>query len=527
MLRELPPPADATETDWSDFVGAHRANRRARLFIGSVGAVVLAIAAIVAVLVIPFVWDRSAPTPPVSTESGITFADYPSGWTSLPVPPEVRVGAATAASQDQLFTWGGYVYTGMSDETSAATGFTFDAATGQWSKLPASPLAARSFPAAAWTGSEFIIWGGSGSEAVGLFFDDGAAYSPMDRTWRSLPTAPIGDRAPLSVWTGRELIVWGSAIRYEDPPRDGAAYDPATDSWRKIPDAPIGLTDATVAWTGEEMIVFGASLDMDNHADTRHAIGAAYNPATNEWRELPSSELSPQAHTAAWDGSALIAWDYELKAQSYLPDENEWRDLPRIPGDFSECSPRSVAVGNHVIGDYCGSIVHFDPASGWSEVFQRGPTAIRIAAGPVALLAGTRGDVDRPWAGAYRPGSEFSIENSISITPNELRPGDRVAFQVRSANDWIWGQDSELQRFQNDEWVRAGAVVVGPSCCWTGDWALGNEPAMRDDIGYGGSALMYLEIPDLEPGSYRLKKDFIPTHGEGREFAYAEFEVTE
>jgi hypothetical protein len=122
--------------------------------------------------------------------------------------------------------------------------------------MAAGPLSARSATAAAWTGDEFLIWGGRTSDACCLpsdsepFLDDGAAYDPVERTWRRLADAPIEARAPLSVWTGQELIVWGSTdrnLRY----RDGAAYDPATDTWRRIADGPIDLTDAVALWSGE------------------------------------------------------------------------------------------------------------------------------------------------------------------------------------------------------------------------------------------------------------------------------------
>lgn len=90
------------------------------------------------------------------------------------------------------------------------------------------------------------------------------------------------------MWAGREFIVWGTAIRMHPRPRDGAAFDPAENSWRTIAQAPIELTDATVVWTGREMIFFGAALHGGNFPETKTAIGAAYDPATDTWRKSPS-----------------------------------------------------------------------------------------------------------------------------------------------------------------------------------------------------------------------------------------------
>ena len=55
--------------------------------------------------------------------------------------------------------------------------------------------------------------------------------------WRALPPAPI----PASVdamagWTGAEAVFWaGSNLRRDFAHTEGAAYDPATDEWRKLP----------------------------------------------------------------------------------------------------------------------------------------------------------------------------------------------------------------------------------------------------------------------------------------------------
>lgn len=164
-----------------------------------------------------------------------------------------------------------------------------------------------------------MVWGGRHEPAfpsADSYFDDGTAYDPVARTWRMLPAAPIGARAPLSVWTGEELIVWGNRTR-DHRYVDGAAYDPATNTWRRIADGPIELTDATAVWTGRVMIVFGAALYGGNESESDTAIGAAYDPQSDTWERIADSELSPNASTAAWDGRHMIAWDYLNHTASY------------------------------------------------------------------------------------------------------------------------------------------------------------------------------------------------------------------
>lgn len=353
----------------------------------------------------------SAPTPtPTVTSSSSrerpAFEDLQAGWTKLPPPPEVRsANAATVWTGEQLILWGGYVYTGFSDEVPEGNGFAFDARSRTWKPMAGSPLGPRVLPASAWTGNEVLIWGGSDDR--GGFYDDGAAYDPTTDTWRELPPAPVSARAPLSAWTGREFLVWGTVVRVDERPRDGAAYEPVTNEWRTIATAPIELTDATAVWTGREMIVFGAGLHGGNKPDTDTAIAAAYDPTADTWRRLPASELSPQASTAAWDGKKLIAWDYLNDAAAYDPATGLWRSLARVPLDNYECSPRSVSVQPYVFGDYCGLMAVYDRADEtWHDISRSdlaGMGFTSVAADPVILLIGRDVDTHAEAMFAYRP----------------------------------------------------------------------------------------------------------------------------
>jgi hypothetical protein len=75
------------------------------------------------------------------SRSSPIFEDLETGWTKLPRPPEVRRGtAATVWTGEQLLVWGGYVYTGFSDEVPQSTGFAFDARSRRWEPITASRL---------------------------------------------------------------------------------------------------------------------------------------------------------------------------------------------------------------------------------------------------------------------------------------------------------------------------------------------------------------------------------------------------
>jgi hypothetical protein len=356
------------------------------------------------------------PSPPVDPPEVDLAADLPPGWSDLPPPPEMHFDPAYAWTGSHLILWGG----GDEGDYASDVGYVYDPVERSWNTIPDGPLEARSDSGFGWTGEELLIWGGmTGDSTVPTgegFFDDGAAYNPTTRSWRSLPPAPIEARAPFSVWTGGELIVWGNddrSLRY----RDGAAYDPATDSWRTIADGPVDLTDGTAVWTGSEMITFGAALHGGNFPETETAIGVAYDPESDAWRQLPPSDLSPQAHTAAWPGAGeMIAWDYEHGTAAYDPQTDTWRRLGDVPLRFYECGPDSVAIEGFVVGNFCGSMAAFAASEDrWHDVSipgLEGWALEPIPAGNVFLVVGQSFELSET------PGRTYDTR-MLAFVPNE------------------------------------------------------------------------------------------------------------
>jgi hypothetical protein len=201
------------------------------------------------------------------------------------------------------------------------------------------------------------------------------------------------------------MIVWGDVSRGASAV-DGAAYDPRADRWRELPHAPFALNEATLAWTGEEMIAVGARLDGNNWSDTEHARGAAFDPATDEWRILPPHRLSPQASTAVWTGREVVVWDYELRSAAYNPATDRWRPLPDLPLDFSECYPKGAAGEGVVLAWHCGRAALLDPEAGSWRAVDEAPRDIfapPVAAGSAFLFVGAYESGGHS-AWAYRPG---------------------------------------------------------------------------------------------------------------------------
>ena len=405
--RLAPPPRRALDIPLLLREGRRR--RRARYVTYSAAAVAVALVGAVIVPslvrsdgsgrpVAPVLTPTDEVTPsPDSTVATPVFENLKGGWTKLADPPEPRTGPVTVwsgrtSSGRDLVLWGGESNYGG---TVHDDGFSWDPDTNTWNPIAESPLAPRAGAGAVFTGAEIVIWGGYGQG--GNMFSDGAAYDPEADSWRILPDAPIAPAIPVAtVWTGEEMLVWGSTKRSAGS-REGAAYNPTTNEWRRFPAAPAAINPGTAVWTSgnpsrpQEMIVFGAQLDNNNASKLDHAIGIAYDPASDKWRELPEIVLSPQASAIAWTGNRLIAWDYLLAAAEYDPSSNRWRQLPRAPLQVSECYPATEIIGSYVFAWFCGQAALWDFLDGgWQRI--ETPKQIvpgePVAVGEVLLFAG-------------------------------------------------------------------------------------------------------------------------------------------
>jgi hypothetical protein len=81
----------------------------------------------------------------------------------------------------------------------------------------------------------------------------------IDDNWTATNTtnAPSPREGHTAVWTGSEMIIWGGSGL-----NTGGSYNPATDSWTSTSttDAPSERSFHTAIWTGTEMIVWGGRL---------------------------------------------------------------------------------------------------------------------------------------------------------------------------------------------------------------------------------------------------------------------------
>jgi len=229
------------------------------------------------------VWSSAPGSTPATNGSEVVLAYNPSTdtWRTLPASGLTpRQGAVTVWTDHQLVVWGGL----SADNTVAyGDGARFDPISGVWHPLPAAPVPARGYAGAAWSGHEVLLWGGSAeATAPGVLVPvgRGAAYDPAANRWRALPLSPLRAKTfPAAAWTGHFFIVIGGGEggRVPVPGPGTAAYDPATDAWTVLPDAPsypppdpsgpTGPADqraeGLAVWTGKAVLFvggFGAAL---------------------------------------------------------------------------------------------------------------------------------------------------------------------------------------------------------------------------------------------------------------------------
>ncbi len=166
-----------------------------------------------------------------------------------------------------------------------------------WRPIAAAPIEPRADPAIAWTGSEMIVWGGTGDGPRALA--DGAAYDPAGDSWRVIAPSPLSARVGSgAAWTGSEVIVVGGRMRDGREINDSASYDPVVDTWGPFPSI-IGPQPVEVAWTGTELIIVQTGGEAGDGCGFYH-----YVPAGDGWslssptRGFGGGARGPQA----WSG---------------------------------------------------------------------------------------------------------------------------------------------------------------------------------------------------------------------------------
>lgn len=259
----------------------------------------------------------------------------------------------------------------VSTTTTSATTTSAIEATGPWSVVVDHPVVGRVFPVVVWTGTEVVVWGGE-QPSEGAWHADGAAFDLATGTWRELADSPLAPRSEhVAVWTGQEVIV--CCGRIEGAGTSAGAYNPETDQWREISAPPIGPAFAEAVWTGEEMLVFGG---VGIGGAPNLTAAAAYNPATDSWRRLADLPYGLERTADAVYGDGVVfAWPSGFgrpppapAGLSYHIESDTWTPLPPLPPEMTPDTPSLVWTGEELIA--WGLTPGFDEAQGLGVAFR-------------------------------------------------------------------------------------------------------------------------------------------------------------
>jgi hypothetical protein len=282
-------------------------------------------------------------------------------------------------------------------------------ASGIWRRLAPGPA-----PLMAQNG-EVALWTGSEMLVIGL---TNAAYNPVTNTWHRITryNGPVG---AVNVWTGHQVILWGGGC-CGGATAAGGSYTPATDSWRALPSSPLSPRHTAGAWTGTEVIIAGGDLPPTATVDHVQifADAAAFNPATRTWRKLPPMPAARSAGTMLWDGTEVLyiggtrpgARAPSADGFAFNPSTSHWRRLPAM--EFNRTAFAAAWTGHQVLvwGGWTGPFASQQiPPHGLTY----DPSVNQWSALPMAPLRG-RGGPTAVWTG-----SQMIVWGGITQTPQK------------------------------------------------------------------------------------------------------------
>jgi hypothetical protein len=112
-------------------------------------------------------------------------------------------------------------------------------------------------PSIVWSGTEFIVWGGT--DASGQSLGGGSKFNPTSRTWTSLthggPVLTTTHAGHSATWTGTEMLLWGGTMN-----QFGTRYNPRNDGWNPMSIGPAMRQGARSEWTGTNMLLYLPAL---------------------------------------------------------------------------------------------------------------------------------------------------------------------------------------------------------------------------------------------------------------------------
>jgi N-acetylneuraminic acid mutarotase len=177
--------------------------------------------------------------------------------------PSKRGNFAMVWTGTKVIIWGGSSASGdVNGDDFKNDGAIYDPVTDTWQamSLVNAPVS-RYQPGHVWSGTKMIIWGGYRFANGQVYLNDGASFDPATNTWQAISTsgAPSARARPAAQWSGSKMIVWGGVGANSTYPNLGGIYDPATNTWQAMSTNGAPATGSywlTSVWTGTKMLIW-------------------------------------------------------------------------------------------------------------------------------------------------------------------------------------------------------------------------------------------------------------------------------
>jgi hypothetical protein len=253
----------------------------------------------------------------------------PIGDTDSPSP---RARPMVAWTGLDFIVWGGYRQTGYLN-----SGGAYRPSAGQWRSVSTTGAPTeRDRAVAGWIGSRFLVWGGRNSHGA---LSSGGLYDPVADVWSSLLAInqPEARYSAASVFTTNRVLLWGGAPVATSGPGTGSILNldgngmPTGWTTMRTSGAPSARVGHAAVWTGTKLLIWGGQ----NSSGAPLGDGACYDPVADSWTALTSSN-APSArayHSAVWTGTEMVLFGGQSGSTTlgdgaaYDPGLGRWRPL--------------------------------------------------------------------------------------------------------------------------------------------------------------------------------------------------------
>ncbi len=367
----------------------------------------------------------------------------------------------------------------------------------------------RSSPAAVWTGSILIVWGGTVG-TLETWVNTGGRYDPATDTWlsTSLQNGPPPTSRHTAVWTGSEMIIWGGDNSFPFSPGAGWRYNPLTDAWTptRLTGAPTARFGHTAIWTGSRMVIWGG------YGSAPLSTGGQYDPSTDTWQ--PTSTVNPPSprymHSGVWTGAEMIVWGGiggSGTGGRYIPSSDTWGPVSTVnapaggPAVWTGTlmlvlSPDATTAGRRY--DPAGNVWTSMSNGGAPELNRSGATVV-WSGSEMILWGGRASSADLNTGGRYNPSTDsWTILSALNAPAPRAR---HVAIWTGSRM-LIWGGFSNSVSLDlasggrynpaSDSWTptsesSAPSTRAAHRAVWTGNsmivWGGLNDELLDDNTG--------------------------------------------